>query len=452
MTSPLCFVLMPFGRKPDPNGGPDLDFDGLFERAIRPAIAEAGMEPVRADQESTFGVIHKAMFERLMLCDFAVADLTTLNANVFYELGVRHAVRPATTLPIYHKVQRLPFDVNLIRALPYELGEKNALTEAHAQSLRQALGARLAELRRLGLQLAPADSPVFQLLKDYRAPEIAHLQTDTFRERTRYSQEQKVRLADLRRRQDLDGLRRFDQEIGSLDAADAGVVVDLFLSYRALEAYEDMVQMVQRLPETLRRVRMVREQWALAENRRGRPDSAQRILQELHRDEPETSESRSILGRVYKDLWIEHRARGSEAAGGYLDHAIKAYVAGFESDWRDAYPGVNAVTLLSIRGSEDDLALRTRLSPVVRFSVEQRLRGRDPAYWDYASLLELDVVEGDAESAKKLLPKLSASVREPWELESTLRNLALYRDALAARGTGAKWLRDLIEELGKGKR
>ena len=100
---PLCFVLMPFGSKKDPGGGPDINFDRIYEDAIRPAVDAAGMEAIRADEERTDGIIHRAMFERLLLCDFAVADLTTANANVFYELGVRHAARPATTLKAAHR-------------------------------------------------------------------------------------------------------------------------------------------------------------------------------------------------------------------------------------------------------------------------------------------------------------------------------------------------------------
>jgi hypothetical protein len=59
-----------------------------------PSVVIAGLQPLRADEEVTGGIIHKPMFERLILCEYAVADLTTANANVFYELGVRHAVRP----------------------------------------------------------------------------------------------------------------------------------------------------------------------------------------------------------------------------------------------------------------------------------------------------------------------------------------------------------------------
>src|SRR5207237_1246710 len=80
---PLCFVLMPFGRKPT-NAGATVDFDAVYQDLIAPGIDAAGLDPIRADQELTGGIIHTPMFERLILCEFAVADLTTANANVFY--------------------------------------------------------------------------------------------------------------------------------------------------------------------------------------------------------------------------------------------------------------------------------------------------------------------------------------------------------------------------------
>src|SRR5438477_8072721 len=121
MRQPLCFVLMPFGRKRDPGGGPDIDFDRIYETGIRPAIVDMKLDPVRADEEITAGVIHKTMFERLLLCEFAVADLTTANANVFYELGVRHAMLPGTTVLLQGGIVRLPFDVAPLRTLNYQL-------------------------------------------------------------------------------------------------------------------------------------------------------------------------------------------------------------------------------------------------------------------------------------------------------------------------------------------
>jgi tetratricopeptide (TPR) repeat protein len=443
----LCFVMMPFGKKHDPTGGPDIDFDGIYAEAIEPAIRDADMDPVRADHESTMGIIHKPMFERLLLTDYAVADLTTLNANVFYELGVRHAARRATTVAIYARKHPLPFDLNYLRALSYELGDGNVFLPDNATALRGDLAKRLGEQRTRRNTDPLDDSPVFQLLPEYKPPEIDRLKTDTFRQLAHYSADQKTRLASARRAGDPERLREIERDLSPLDAVDAGVLVDLLLSYRALGAYHDVTRLVDAVPETLRRARMVQEQFAFAENRLGRRDQAIRILEELHRNFEPTSESYSLLGRVYKDGWREQLKTDPAAARGRLDQAIESYLAGFRRDWRDAYPGVNALTLMCIRGADGDRDLIRRLLPVVRFGVEQRFQGRQPDYWDHASLLELAVIEGDTEAARVQLPRAKAAAREDWELESTADNLMLIHGAYERRGFGARWLEEIGVEL-----
>src|SRR5215813_12971339 len=120
MTRPFCFVLMPFGKKPNAVGS-EIDFDAVYSNLIAPAIEAADLEPIRADHEAVGGLIHKPMYERLVLCEYAVADLTTTNANVFYELGVRHAVRPWSTVLMFAGGTRLPFDIAPLRGLPYKV-------------------------------------------------------------------------------------------------------------------------------------------------------------------------------------------------------------------------------------------------------------------------------------------------------------------------------------------
>jgi hypothetical protein len=83
----LCFVDMPFGKKADPKTGTEINFDQIYNLAIKPAAEESGLECIRGDEERTGGIIHTAMFARLLLCEFVIADLTTANPNVFYELG-----------------------------------------------------------------------------------------------------------------------------------------------------------------------------------------------------------------------------------------------------------------------------------------------------------------------------------------------------------------------------
>ncbi len=436
MTRPLCFVLMPFGRKPDA-AGRTVDFDRVYKDLIAPAIAHADMEPLRADEEMTGGIIHKPMFERLILCEYAVADLTTANANVFYELGLRHAVRKWSTVLMFAEGgSQLPFDVAPLRALPYKLTSAGAPDDVDASVA--ALAGRLHEARQ-----AHADSPVYQLVDGF--PDIQRLKTDVFRERVRYSQQVKDQLA-AARTQGVEAVRAVEQSLRTIADAESGVVIDLFLSYRAVKAWDHMIALVGRMSPPLAATVMVREQLGLALNRAGRGDEAERGLRALIDERGPSSETYGVLGRVYKDRWEAAARRGeSMLARGLLDKAIGAYLKGFEADWRDAYPGVNAVTLMELKTPADPR--RDGLLPVVRYAVERRIAAGKPDYWDYATLLELAVLGTDEPSAASALGDALANVREPWEPESTARNLRLIREARERRGQPVAWATGVEEEL-----
>ncbi len=137
------------------------------------------------------------------------------------------------------------------------------------------------------------------------------------------------------------------------------------------------------------------------------------------------------------------------AATGHLKQAIEAYTRGFLADQRDAYPGINAVTLLDIKGDEESLKLKQRLLPVVRFAVEQRLAASKPDYWDHATMLELAVLNDEPDRAMDHLADAVAAIRESWEPGSTANNLRLIERARAARDADTSWLGQIIEELEK---
>jgi tetratricopeptide (TPR) repeat protein len=432
----LCFVVMPFGVKPDGAGG-SVDFDAVYIELLAPAIREAGLEPLRADQELLGGLIHKPMFERLILSDYGVADLTTANANVFYELGVRHAVRPFSTVLVSADVKRAPFDLAPDRVLPYALdgGGRPGNLEADRSALVTALRAA---------RDAKTDSPVFQLVDNLPTPQIDRLKTDVFREEAAYSAEMKDRLARAAE-EGADALRAVEGDLGPLQDVEAGVLVDLLLSYRGVSAWEDMIRVVEALPAPLRRTVLVREQYAFALNRAGRSEEAERVLLAVLDDHGPSSETLGLLGRVYKDRWEAARERSPLQAAGYLDQAIDAYRRGFEADWRDAYPGVNAVTLMEIR--EPGGAAQQEVLPVVRYANRRRIDGSRPDYWDHATRLELAVIARDRADATAAAQAALAAVRERWEPESTARNLALIRTARKEHGESVEWADELEQEL-----
>jgi len=438
---------MPFGIKNDPGGGPDIDFDVIYEQAIRPGIEAAGMEAIRANAEQAGDIIHKPIFERLLLCDYAIADLTTADPNVFYQLGVRHAVRPGTTVSLYAGRRKLPFDSHYLQSMTYELADNNHLGPDEAAALRGSITRRLIELREMAHTEPAVGSPIFQLLNGGGAPDIARLKTDTFRDRARYSSDAKKSLADARKQRDVAALERIENSLGSFDTVESGVLVDLLLSYRALSAWQKMVDLYQRLPATLQRSVMVREQYGFGLNRLKRRDEALAVLEDVVHEQGPSSETCGLIGRIYKDHWMEARSTDQHLAARYLDEAIRWYVQGFEADWRDAYPGINAATLLDVRGDAASEEKKAEMLPVVRYAVNQRLRHSKPDYWDYATLLELAVLSKDEESARRLLDQALAVQREPWESQTTANNLGVIAEARAARGVSQGWVNSILGAL-----
>jgi len=429
---PLCFVLMPFGRKQDATGRV-IDFNAVYQQIISPAVTAADLEPIRADEEQVGGTIHKPMFERLMLCEFAVADVSGANPNVYYELGIRHALKPRSTIILFAEGTTLPFDIALLRGVPYRTDPAgNPLdAETHIAVIAKYLQAARKDHH--------VDSPVFQFV-DYMQPfEVDHARTDLFRKNVDYSREYKLRLGTARK-EGVEALRRIVAEPSMEDLLDveSGIVVDLYLSFRAVNAHQDMVDLYERMPPPLQRSRMVREQLAFALNRLGRTEDAEIILKEVIDKLGPSSETNGLLGRVYKDRWQKAVNEGDDlAAASFLKRAIEVYRKGFEADWRDPYPGINAVTLMELQGKPDPV--QKDLLPVVRYAAKQRAQGGGD-YWDHATLLELAVLARDADEALTEAGNALALVRETWEPETTLRNLRLIREAREKRGEDVTWL------------
>lgn len=327
-----CFVVMGFGEKTDFQSNPQrvLDLNRTFEDIIQPAVTESGVECIRADQIIHSTVIDKPMYERLLDADLVIADLSTANANALYELGVRHALRPYTTIVIAEKGFAFPFDLGHLSILKYEhLGKEIGYREV--MRMRCELKKKIAAL----IDKSDTDSPVFLFLPSLLAKDAGPVPPPA---PTAPPQDAKS-FADL-----MESLKQAKNDVK--DPADWLVVVAVLNRLRKLQPNDPYIV----------------QQLALATYKSKQPDplqslqKARSILETLVPATSSDAETVGLCGAIHKRLW-EIGQRSDD-----LDTAIRAYARGYflKSDY---YNGINFAFLLNVRAaiSQGDDAIADRV-------------------------------------------------------------------------------------------
>lgn len=170
-----CFVVTGFGNKTDYATGRVLNLDKTFELLVQPACDAVEVNAFRAIDANLAGSIDAIMYHWIYAADIVIADLSTLNANVFYELGVRHALKPNTTIIIAEAelIKRIPFDLGSFVVLKYEHSGDTIAEPEQARFIQLLSGVirKILDAERVRQQQSPAlarlsDSPVFTHLKD----------------------------------------------------------------------------------------------------------------------------------------------------------------------------------------------------------------------------------------------------------------------------------------------
>lgn len=164
-----CFVIIGYGVKQDYATGRNLDLDKTFNHLIKPVFDAKNIDCFRAIDRNKTGVIDLFMYEWILRADIVLADISTLNPNVIYELGVRHALRPYSTIIISEKdiMKKLPFDINHTVIHEYEhLGSDISKIEV------EKFGKKLGEVIDSIVKKPKKDSPVYTFLTELKAPKI----------------------------------------------------------------------------------------------------------------------------------------------------------------------------------------------------------------------------------------------------------------------------------------
>lgn len=129
-----CFVISPIGSV-----GSDVRkrSDQVFKHVISKAVVPLGYKPIRADQIPEPGIITTQVIQQTIDAPLVIADLSTQNPNVFYELAVRHMTRKPLIMLITAG-EKIPFDVSASRVIQYDLGDLDTLDRARDEIIEQS--------------------------------------------------------------------------------------------------------------------------------------------------------------------------------------------------------------------------------------------------------------------------------------------------------------------------
>ncbi|MEO7319879.1 MAG: tetratricopeptide repeat-containing protein [Chthoniobacteraceae bacterium] len=431
-----CFLIMGFGKKVDFETGKTFDLDMTYHNLIKPAVEAAGVECIRADEITQTGVIDVPMYERIFNADLVVADISTGNRNAIYELGVRHALRPHTTLIIGEDSNKsIPFDLNHVVIRKYRhLGED--IGSAEARTKGKELTDAIKEL--LAAQEPKADSPVYTFLPSLQRPGWAPAEPVSFA----VSAVAPVPSPQPDATQgSLMALARDAQAKGQFDTARNLLSSIVAVAKSQVPARSVDVSILQQLALVTYKSKQPTPVEALR--------AACKILADLEPDTTNDTETLGLWGSVHKRLWQLTRDRTS------LDGALRALERGFYIR-NDYYNGINLAYMLNERAIEQtdpaeataDFVLARRVRREVREIAETWWNSaskpgsdepRDKKFWALATLAEAALGLGEEAECERWLNLAKALTPPPesWMNESAETQIANLRQLLkdaAAKG------------------
>ena len=442
-----CFVVMGFGKKTDFETGRTLDLDKTYRNIIKPAAEAARLTCVRADEIVHSGMIDLPMYEQLLTADVVIADLSTSNKNAFYELGVRHALRPHTTIVIAEDgIKAFPFDINHVVVRQYHhLGEDIGYSEV--MRFRDELTAAITKI--LASEPRQSDSPIYTILKNLAPP----LRGDEKKEATTRSTRGTPPAPEI-----------FDppaMEPGPPLSASGSPYVpppapesNVMTYHSCMEKVDDAEQRGDFVTAKTLLDQVHANFKADNPNRADDPSLIQRrafatyksehpsplqafkeasnILQVLNPETSNDPETLGLWGAINKRFWKETNDRS------YLDRAVRAYSRGFYLR-NDYYNGINYAHLLNVRGANAS----TRGEAIADFVEAERIRKEvlsicEPLlaheylsdankYWVRATMAEAYVGLGDEEQARQKLEEADSFSPSEWMKETTEKRLVALR-------------------------
>lgn len=388
----LCFVIMGFGEKKDPETNRTIDLDKTYKKIIRPAVESCNYTCVRADEILDSGIIDRSMYALLYSAELVIADISTFNPNAIYELGIRHALKPFSTIIIREDKSNLPFDINHSRILSYShLGNEISDTEAQ-RSVRE-----LKNLITAINENPTTDSPLYSYIPKIQKPLLSN--------------------------------EDIQEIIGDLKSKENTIfaLTEKAKEYMNENRFSDAAETWRKLKEKAENEIYYIQQEALCTYKSEQPNKLQALTNALtiigqinHQTDTETL---GITGAINKNLWKELNDKGY----GYLDTAIECYKKGWNL-YKDYYTGENYAHCLEQKSiieedNDNKIYYKVEAKNTRQEIIEIILKSFDEEEpeelkWKYATLSNCYLAIDNTDKAKEYEDNFKKQNPKDWEIQT----------------------------------
>lgn len=399
MEEKICFVIMGFGKKKDPDTNRTIDLDATYKKIIRPAVEAAKCKCIRADEIVESGIIDRSMYALLYKADIVIADISTFNPNAIYELGVRHTLRPYSTIIIKEDGGRIPFDIGHNRMINYNhLG--NEISESEVSRCVPELVTLIKEV----INNPKTDSPLYSYLPNIQRPSISSDEIDGIigplkdNENTIYALTEKAK--EKMKKGEFYEAEKLWKKLSTKSENDK-----YYIQQQALCRYKSGI------PSRLR---------ALTD--------ALIILDQIPNQTD--TETLGIKGAIFKRIWKETDDNS------YLESAIESYKKGW-NQYKDYYTGENYANCMFMKAQIADGELKThsKVEAELTFKeiillVEESLKEAEPEeiMWKYATLSNSYLALKQTDKAKEYEQLFREQQPHRWQIETFERTKQLYSE------------------------
>lgn len=395
-----CFVIMGFGKKMDYRNAKMVDLDLIYKKVIKKLFQEEQFKEyklIRADEISSSEIIDISMYTLLMKADLVIADISTSNENALYELGIRHALKPYSTIIMMQKSENfeIPFDLSHNRILSYsDYGEE--LDEKESEEIRSNLRKFVSNS-----ESAKIDSPFYTYLPGIKPPTIDENEYRTI-----------VKEA-IQKDNTISKLVKKAEEL------------------KNKSKFEEAVKIWGKLHEIIPKNEYIIQQLAFAIYKSKKPNkrmalwNALKIINQLNPENSLDLETLGISGAIYKRLFL------LDGNYDYLSKAKSLYERGYIIK-RDYYNGENLANCQVLALQKEKISEEERNYLIYSCKkiytdlieiIEKSLGEAERNYWMYATMATSCLCVGKKEMYKEYEEMFLESAIAEWEKETYYENL-----------------------------